>query len=46
MEAKRVKLIYCASENMIADLLTKDLPIKQFEKLRELGGVGKCTHCD
>ena len=46
VEAERIKLIYCASENMIANLLTKGLPIKQFEKLRELGGVGKYTHYD
>ena len=44
VEAKRVKLVYCASENMIADMLTKGLPIKQFEKLRELAGVAKFTH--
>ena len=44
VEAERIKLTYCASENMVADMLTKGLPIKQFEKLRELAGVVKCTH--
>ena len=44
VEAKRVKLVYCASENMIADMLTKGLPIKQFEKLRELAGIAKFTN--
>ena len=46
VEAKRIKLIYCASENMVADMLTKGLSIKQFEKLRELAGITKCTHWD
>lgn len=36
VEAEQIKLIYCASENMVADMLTKGLPIKQFEGLREL----------
>ena len=44
VEAERIKLTYCVSENMVADMLTKGLPIKQFEKLRELAGVVKCTH--
>ena len=32
-EAGRIKLTYCASEDMVADMLTEGLPIKQFEKL-------------
>ena len=31
VEAGRIKLTYCASEDMVADMLTKGLPIKQFE---------------
>ena len=42
--AGRIKLTYCSSENMIADILTKGLPVKQFEKLRGLAGVGE-LHC-
>ena len=41
VEAGRIKLTYCASENMIADMLTKGLHVKQFEKLRGLAGVGE-----
>ena len=44
VEAGRIKLTYCASENMIADMLTKGLHVKQFEKLRGLAGVGE-LHC-
>ena len=39
VEAGRIKLTYCASEDMVADMLTKGLPIKQFEKLRRLAGI-------
>lgn len=41
VEAGRIKLTYCASEDMVADMLTKGLPIKQFEKLRRLAGVSE-----
>ena len=41
VHAGRVKLAYCASEDMVADMLTKGLPIKQFEKLRKLAGVAE-----
>ena len=44
VEAGRIKLTHCSSENMIADILTKGLPVKQFEKLRGLAGVGE-LHC-
>ena len=40
VEAGRIKLTYCASEDMVADMLTKGLPIKQFEKLPTTG-----RHC-
>ena len=39
VEAGRIKLSYCPTEDMIADILTKGLSMKQFEKLRELAGV-------
>ena len=39
-------MTYCASENMIADILTKGLHIKQFEKLRQLAGMAKGTCTD
>lgn len=42
VEAGRIKLTYCPSEDMIADMLTKGLPISQFEKLRTLAGM--CEH--
>jgi len=41
VEAGRIKLTYCASEDMVADMLTKGLPIKQFEKLRRLAGIAE-----
>ena len=41
VEAGRIKLCYCPSEDMITDILTKALPILQFEKLRRLAGVAK-----
>ena len=41
VEAGRLELVYCASEDMIADMLTKGLSTKQFEKLRELSGVNE-----
>ena len=33
-----VKLQYCKSENMLADVLTKGLPREQFERLRKVMG--------
>ena len=44
VEAGRIKLTYCASEDMVADMLTKRLTIKQFEKLRLLAGIAEFTH--
>ena len=44
VEAGRIKLTYCASEDMVADMLTKGLPIKQFEKLRRLAGIAEFAH--
>ena len=41
VETGRVKLSYCATENMVADILTKGVSIKQFEKLRRLAGVAE-----
>jgi hypothetical protein len=38
-----IKLIYCASENQIADIMTKPLKLEQFEKLREMLGVTDIT---
>ena len=39
VQSGRIKLLYCPSENMLADMFTKGLPVKQFEKLRQLAGV-------
>lgn len=39
VEAGKIKLTYCASKDMVADMLTKGIPANQFEKLRELAGV-------
>ena len=45
VEAGRIKVEYCASENMIADILTKGLRINRFEMLRQLAGIAEsvCT---
>ena len=34
-----IKLKYCPTSNMIADMLTKGLGKIQFEKLREMAGI-------
>ena len=39
VEAGKIKLKYCPTETMIADMLTKGLSIKQFKELRELAGI-------
>ena len=44
VEAGRIKLTYFASEDKVADMLTKGLPIKQFEKLRRLAGIAEFAH--
>ena len=41
VEAGRIELSYCSTENMVADILTKGVAIKQFEKLRCLAGVAE-----
>ena len=41
VESGRIKLQYCPSESMIADIFTKGLSIKQFENLRRLSGVSE-----
>jgi len=42
VEAGRIVMAYCSSEDMIADIVTKRLPITQFEKFLVLMGV--CEH--
>ena len=39
VDSGRIKLAYCPSEDMVADMMTKGLPMVQFEKLRGLAGV-------
>ena len=39
VEAGRISLNYCPSNDMIADMLTKGFPISQFEKLCALAGM-------
>eukprot|EP00644_Phytophthora_capsici_P007299 jgi/Phyca11/112686/e_gw1.22.89.1 len=39
VELGRLKIAYCATTEMTADILTKALPTKQFLKLREKLGV-------
>ena len=46
VEAGRIKVEYCASENMIADILTKGLRINRFEMLRQLAGIAESTCTD
>lgn len=41
----KVKLSYCPSKDMIADMLTKGLPCVQFEKLRKMAGVMEHSVC-
>ena len=38
VEAGKLKLLYCASEDMTADIMTKPLRTATFEKLRNLAG--------
>ena len=42
VEEKNIKLVYCSTAGMIADILTKGLPKPKFEQLRFLLGV-KCV---
>ena len=44
VESGNVKLEYCRSEDMIADMLTKGLPITQFVKLRQMIGIADFEH--
>ena len=44
VESGNVKLEYCRSEDMIADMLTKGLPITQFVKLRRMVGITEFKH--
>ena len=39
VEKKNIKLVYCRSEEMMADMFTKGLPISQFVKLRKMIGM-------
>lgn len=39
VEAGKIKLMYCAIENVVADMFTKKFSIRQFEKLQHLIGV-------
>ena len=41
VEDGHIKLAYCPSDEMIADILTKGLPIQQFKKLRKLAGMAE-----
>ena len=41
VDAGRIKLTYCTSEDMVADMLTKGLRIQQFEKLRRMIGIAE-----
>ena len=38
-----IELVYCRSEDQIADILTKSLKLAAFEKLRGLPGVCSTT---
>lgn len=40
-----VKLQYCPTEEMIADMLTKGLPRDQFNKLRQMAGITAMPGC-
>ena len=34
-----IEIVYCPTDSMIADVMTKGLPRNQFEKFRSLMGV-------
>ena len=44
VEAGRVELSYYATENKVADILTKRVSIRQFEKLRCFAGVAELAY--
>ncbi len=46
MSEGTVKLEYCPSKEMIADMLTKGLPKDQFVKLRQLAGLEQFSGCE
>ena len=39
VEEKNIQLVYCPTENMMADILTKGLPKPRFEQLRLFLGI-------
>lgn len=39
VQKERIQLEYCRSEDMLADMLTKPLPIPQFQRLRRMIGM-------
>ena len=41
-----VQLQYCPTEHMTADMLTKDISLDQFTKLRYLAGVREMPSCN
>ena len=45
VEVGRIKVEYCASENMIANILIKGLHINRFDMFQQLSGIveGTCT---
>ena len=42
VESKEIDVLPCNTNDMVADILTKGIPRVQFEKLREMLGVGVC----
>ena len=44
--AKTVKLKYCRSSNMIADMMTKGLCKVHFAKLRSMSGIVNISNCE
>ena len=43
MKDKKVELIYCLSEDIVADILTKQVPREKFERFREMMGMESMT---
>ena len=41
IENSEIKLVYCSTKDMVADILTKQLPREAFEKFRRALGVGE-----
>ena len=42
ISSNEIKVVYCPSDDMLADIMTKGLPKERFEKLRDMLNVCSC----